>query len=118
MIDKLADKAHVGDLWKALRLPQQRRYHRHLAKRVGLGKILHRVGIEHRLAQVEDRLFIGHWEGDTVLKSHKASGLVMLVESRSGYLQAAWLPCITVQGAARALTAPRPEEGVAKGAKP
>jgi len=68
------DKARDGQLWKRLRLPQQRRYQRHLAKRAGLGKIPHRVGIEHRPADVEQRRHIGHWEGDTVLKGHKESG--------------------------------------------
>jgi IS30 family transposase len=50
------DKVHGGNLWKALRLPQRRCYHRHLARRAGLGKIPHRVGIEHRPAEVEGRL--------------------------------------------------------------
>lgn len=57
------DKKHGGILWKRLRLPRQRRYQRQLAKRAGLGKIPHRVGIEQRPAQVEERGHIGHWEG-------------------------------------------------------
>ncbi|MGQ7244862.1 IS30 family transposase [Salinicola sp. V024] len=97
------DKARGGQLWKRLRLPQQRRYQRHLAKRAGLGKIPHRVGIEHRPADVEQRRHIGHWEGDTVLKGHKESGLVTLVERRSGYLLAARLPRITATGAAKTM---------------
>lgn len=97
------DKARGGQLWKRLRLPQQRRYQRHLAKRAGLGKIPHRVGIEHRPAEVGERRHIGHWEGDTVLKGHKESGLVTLVERRSGYLMAARLPRITADGTARAM---------------
>jgi len=79
------DQACGGRLYKALRLPQRRRYQRHLAYRAGLGKIPHRVGIEHRPSEVEHRRHIGHWEGDTVLKGHKESGLVTLVERRSGY---------------------------------
>ncbi|MDI4637432.1 MULTISPECIES: IS30 family transposase [Halomonadaceae] len=97
------DKARGGHLWRALRLPQQRRYHRHLAKRAGLGKIPNRVGIEHRPTEVENRLHIGHWEGDTILKGHKASGLVTLVERRSGYLLAARLPHITAWRTASAM---------------
>ena len=104
------DKKHGGTLWKRLRLPRQRRYQRQLAKRAGLGKIQHRVGIEQRPAKVEERRHIGHWEGDTVLKGHKESGLVTLVERRSGYLLAARLPTITATRTAQAmarLLAPR-----------
>lgn len=104
------DKACGGRLWKALRLPQRRRYQRHLAKRAGLGTIPQRVGIEHRPLDVERRRYIGHWEGDTVLKGHKESGLVTLVERRSGYLLSARLPRITAAGTATAmirLLAPR-----------
>lgn len=67
------DKARGGKLWNAPRLPQRRCYRRQLAQRAGLGKIPQRVGIEHRPADVENRLHIGHWEGDTVLKGHKES---------------------------------------------
>ena len=98
------DKKHGGTLWKRLRLPRQRRYQRQLAKRAGLGKIPHRVGIEQRPAKVEERRHIGHWEGDTVLKGHKESGLVTLVERRSGYLLAARLPTITATRTAQAMT--------------
>jgi len=85
------DKATGGDLWKRCRLPVRRRYQRHLAKSAGLGKIPDRVGIEHRPAEVDQRLRIGDWEGDTVLKGHKESGVATLVERRTGYLQAALL---------------------------
>ncbi|MGP9768791.1 IS30 family transposase, partial [Halomonas sp. AOP13-D3-9] len=91
------DKARGGDLWRHLRQPKRRSKHRAHAKSAGLGKIPNRVGIEHRPAEVDDRLTIGHWEGDTVLKGHKQSGLVTLVERRSGYLMAARLPKITAE---------------------
>ena len=81
-----------GDLWRYCRLPYQRRYQRHLAKRAGLGKIPDRVGIECRPKAVDDRLHIGHWEGDTILHGHKNSGAVTLVERRSGYLLADCVP--------------------------
>ncbi|WP_235272588.1 MULTISPECIES: IS30 family transposase [Halomonadaceae] len=86
------DKAQGGDLWQHLRQPKRRSKHRTQAKSSGLGKIPNRIGIEHRLAEVENRRFIGHWEGDTVLQGHKHSGLVTLVERRSEYLLAARLP--------------------------
>lgn len=75
-----------------------------MAKRAGLGKIPHRVGIEQRPNEVEERRHIGHWEGDKVLKGHKESGLVTLVERRSGYLLAARLPTITATRGAQAMT--------------
>lgn len=49
------DKAAGGDLWKRCRLPERRRYHRHLAKSAGLGKIPDRAGIEQRHAEVANR---------------------------------------------------------------
>lgn len=93
------DKACGGDL----RQPKRRSKFRAQAKSAGLGKIPSRVGIEHRPAEVDDRLTIGHWEGDTVLKGHKQSGLVTLVERRSGYLLAARLPQITAELTQKAL---------------
>ncbi|WP_404471052.1 IS30 family transposase [Vreelandella venusta] len=86
------DKAHGGDLWRHLRQPKRRSKHRAQAKSAGLGKIPNRVGIEHSPSEIDDRLTIGHWEGDTVIQGHKQSGLVTLVERRSGYLLAARVP--------------------------
>ena len=57
-----------------------------------MGKIPNRVEIEHRPDEIDDRRFIGHWEGDIVIPSHKQSGLVTLVERRNGYVLAARLP--------------------------
>ena len=91
------DKAQGGDLWRHLRQPKRRSKHRAQAKSAGLGKIPNRVGIEHRPAEVDDRRFIGHWEGDTVIQGHKQSGLVTIVERRSGYLLAARLPRISAE---------------------
>ncbi|MFG6159528.1 IS30 family transposase [Halomonas sp. 1390] len=91
------DKALGGDLWRHLRQPKRRSKHRAQAKSAGLGKIPNRLGIEHRPAEVNDRRFIGHWEGDTVIQGHKQSGLVTLVERRSGYLLAARLPKISAE---------------------
>ena len=91
------NKSRGGDLWRHLRQPKRRSKHRAQAKSAGLGKIPNRVGIEHRPLDVDDRLFIGHWEGDTVLKGHKQSGLVTLVERRSGYLLAARLHSVTAE---------------------
>jgi len=82
------DRIAGGNLWTYFRLPHQRRYQRHLAKQAGLFKIPSRVGIEHRPKAIDERLHIGHWEGDTILHGHKNSGAVTLVERRTGYLLA------------------------------
>lgn len=55
------------------------------------------MGIEHLPAEINERLFIGHWEGDTVIHGHKQSGLVTLVERRSGYLLTARLHKISAE---------------------
>ncbi|MBS8268589.1 IS30 family transposase [Halomonas litopenaei] len=46
---------------------------------------------------MDERHFIGHRDGDTLIKGHKQSGLVTLVERRSGYLLAAQLPRISAE---------------------
>lgn len=97
------DKARGGDLWLHLRQPRRRSKHRAQAKSAGLGKIPNRVGIEHRPNHVETRLTIGDWEGDTVLYGHKQSGLVTLVERRSGYLLAARLCQVTAERTGQAM---------------
>ena len=86
-----------GDLWRHLRQPKRRNKHRTHAKSAGLGKIPNRAGIEHRPDEIDDRRFIGHWEGDTVIQGHKQSGLVTLAERRSGYLLEARLPRISAE---------------------
>ncbi|MCE9662962.1 IS30 family transposase [Halomonas sp. M5N1S17] len=91
------DRARGGDHWRHLRQPTRRSKHRPQAKSAELGKIPNRAGIEHRPTEVDARLFIGHWEGDTVIQGHKQSGLVTLVERRSGYLLAARLPRISAK---------------------
>ena len=40
---------------------------------------------------------LSYWEGDTVIQGHKQSGLVTLVERRSGYLLAARLPKLSAE---------------------
>jgi len=72
------DKARGGDLWRHLCQPKRCNKHRTHAKSAGLGKIPNRVGIEHRPDEIDDRRFIGHWEGDTVIQGHKQSGRVTL----------------------------------------
>ena len=39
----------------------------------------------HRAKAVDERLHIGHWEGDTILHGHKNSGAVTLVKKFTSY---------------------------------
>lgn len=82
------DQRQGGSLWTYLRLFSRRTYNRRLKKRAGCHLIPNRTGIEQRPDSVEQRLEVGHWEGDTILHGHRKSGLVTLVERRSGFLVA------------------------------
>ena len=58
----------------------------------GMGKsrrgpgLSNRVSIEQRPKHVEDRLELGHWEGDTVIGKNQRGAVVTLVERKSLYL--------------------------------
>lgn len=98
------DHQRGGDLWTYLRLYSKRGYRRRLKKSAGCHLIPNRVGIEHRPDEVEQRLEIGHWEGDTVMQGHKQSGIVTLVERRSGFLIAGRLNSFKAHDTARLIT--------------
>ncbi|MEC9295890.1 MAG: IS30 family transposase [Pseudomonadota bacterium] len=90
------DRLEGGKLWTYCR-HRNNRGRKRRAKEAGLGKIPNRVGIECRPKEIEHRAALGHWEGDTVLQGHKQSGLVTLVERRSGYLLAGRLKRFTAR---------------------
>lgn len=79
-----ADKAAGGQLWKNLRCKKQRRK-RHAAGRDRRGQIPNRRALSERPAHVEQRLQIGHWEGDTVIGVGHQCAIVTLVERKSGF---------------------------------
>lgn len=60
----------------------------------GMGKnrrgpsIPNRISIEERPKHIEDRLELGHWEGDTVIGKNHRGAIVTLVERKSLYLSA------------------------------
>jgi IS30 family transposase len=58
-------------------------------------------GTDCRPKEIEHRVALGHWENDTVLQGHKQSGLVTLVERRSGYLLAGRLKRFTANQTTR-----------------
>lgn len=51
--------------------------------------------IEERPKTVDDRLFFGHWEGDTVRGNRHSGYLVTLVERKSGYALVGHIPKAT-----------------------
>ncbi len=78
-------RAFIAELWQYLRHPRLRRTYG--TKRREKQRELHKKRwIDERPATINNRLFFGHWEGDTV-EGHKKSGyLVTLVERKSGYV--------------------------------
>lgn len=108
------DRLQGGKLWRYCR-HRNNRGRKRRAKEAGLGKIPNRVGIECRPQEIEDRATLGHWEGDTVLQGHKQSGMVTLVERRSGYLLAGRLQRFTASQTARTvIRLLKPIRGAAK----
>ena len=94
------DRLLGGRLWSFCR-HRNNRGRKRRAKEAGLGKIPNRVGIDCRPKEIEHRAALGHWENDTVLQGHKQSGLVTLVERRSGYLLAGRLKRFTANQTTR-----------------
>lgn len=84
-------KREGSDLYKTLRFSHKKRRSRRDAKKLR-GQIADRRLIHERPAEVEEKVVIGHWEGDTV-EGQKGSGyLVTLVERVSSYTIAAHIP--------------------------
>lgn len=81
-----------GGSWHTF-LRQSHRLHR---KRRGIpqkqGKIINRVGIEHRPPEVDRKTCLGHWESDTVAGSGSRTCLATHVERVSKYTVLALLP--------------------------
>ena len=79
-----ADRSLGGDLCLHLRCQKKRRK-RYAGGRERRGQIIGRRPISERPAHIENRLRLGHWEGDTLIgKGHKQA-IVSLVERKSGY---------------------------------
>ena len=93
------------------------RRHKARGQRDGRGrkklKILDRTPISARPIEVEERLILGHWEGDTVVSQAHKGGLHTEVERASRYLQAvkvADLRAVTTLAAQRRIFEPLPKE--------
>ena len=104
-------KAFIKSMWKFLRHKKLRR--RYGTKRREQQRELQKKRwIDVRPQTTNDRLFYGHWEGDTV-RGHNHSGyLVTLVERKSGYALVGHIPRATKENfrmKAEELLAPLPK---------
>lgn len=77
-----------GGWYKTLRKRQPRRRPRRRGEPSKQGRIIGRVGIEHRPAEVASRTHFGDWEGDTVNGVPGTGAVATHVERRSRFLVA------------------------------
>ena len=81
----LYDKNKGGNLYKHLRIvPKRRRkrYNSHDSR----GRLAGKRMIDERPLEVDYRVGIGHWEGDTVIGKDRKHCIVTLVERKTGYV--------------------------------
>lgn len=84
-------KAFIASLWKFLRHKKLRRKYG-TKRRERQREATKKRWIDVRPQVTNDRVFYGHWEGDTV-RGHRHSGyLVTLVERKSGYALVGHIP--------------------------
>jgi IS30 family transposase len=86
-----ADRRAGGTLYRCLR-HGKRKYNKRYAYCPTRGRIKDRVGIEHRPKLVERQKRCGDWEGDTMTGRASRAHLVTLVERKTLYLRAHWVP--------------------------
>jgi IS30 family transposase len=76
------DKRRGGALYKHLRHSGKKRYKRSSGK-AGRGCIPGRIDIAERRKEVEEKVRIGDWEGDTILAKDNAGAIVSMVDRAS-----------------------------------
>lgn len=79
------DKKHKGKLHNHLRR-KGRRYRKRGSSKDSRGKILGRVGIEHRPKEAEERKEFGHLEVDTIIGKNHKGAIITLNDRASGML--------------------------------
>lgn len=77
-------KAFIDSMWKYLRHKKLRRKYG-TKRREKARELLKKRWIDVRPETTNQRLFYGHWEGDTVRGKNHSGYLVTLVERKSGY---------------------------------
>ena len=87
-------KAIIRSMWQYLRHPRLRRKYG-TKRREKQRELQKKRWIDERPKTVEDRLFYGHWEGDTVVGNRHSGYLVTLVERKSGYALVGHIPRAT-----------------------
>lgn len=87
-------KTVLAGLWQYLRHPKLRRKYG-TKRREKQRELLKKRWIDTRPATANQRLFYGHWEGDTVHGNKRSGYLVTLVERKSGYALVGHIPCNT-----------------------
>jgi IS30 family transposase len=80
------ERTRGGSLYQHLRRGRKK-YRSKKSRQAGVHCIPNRVGIEERPAEVEGKLHIGDWEGDTVISHRSRCALVTHVERVSKYLK-------------------------------
>jgi IS30 family transposase len=80
------DRSAGGSLYQHLR-HGGKKYRSKKSRQAGVHCIPNRVGIEERPAEVESKLSVGHWEGDTVISHRSRCALLTLVERKSKFLR-------------------------------
>lgn len=84
-------KAFLVDIWQFLRHPRLRRKYG-TKRREKQRELQKKHWIESRPDTANERLFYGHWEGDTVHGNRHSGYLVTLVERKSGYALVGHIP--------------------------
>lgn len=87
-------KAFMQSMWRFLRHKKLRRKYG-TKRREQQRELQKKRWIDDRPQTIDDRLFFGHWEGDTVRGKDNSGYLVTLVERKSGYALVGHIPKAT-----------------------
>ena len=87
-------KAFIRSMWQFLRHKKLRRKYG-TKRREQQRELQKKRWIEERPKTIDNRLFFGHWEGDTVRGKDASGYLVTLVERKSGYALVSFIPHAT-----------------------
>ena len=87
-------KAFIRSMWQFLRHKKLRRKYG-TKRREQQRELQKKRWIEERPKTIDNRLFFGHWEGDTVRGKDASGYLVTLVERKSGYALVGFIPHAT-----------------------
>jgi IS30 family transposase len=97
------DRRAGGDLWRSMRI-LSKFGRKHRGSPATRGRLIGKRHISERPAQVNDRIELGHWEGDTVMGADQRHCVLTLVERVTGYLVMKKLSARNKQQAAAALS--------------